>query len=68
MMRRLYREGFATRDDVHRAYLSLRRYAGYDTFRDLYRSRQNERNQRMIFDEDGVDWWLDAVDAGEDVD
>ena len=64
MMRRLYREGFATREDVHRAYLSLRRYAGNETFRNAYLSRQSERNQRMILEEGGVDWWLDAIDSG----
>ena len=68
MMRRLYQEGFATREDVHRAYLSLRRYAGFETFRDAYLRGQSERNQRMIFEEDGVDWWLDAIDSGETVD
>ena len=68
MMRRLYREGFATREDVHRAYQSLRRFATYDTFREAFLRGQSERNQRMIFEEGGVDWWLDAVDSGESVD
>ena len=68
MMRRLYQEGFATRDDVHRAYRPLRRFAGFEIFRDAYIRGQSERNQRMIFDEDGVDWWLDAVDSGARVD
>ncbi len=68
MMRRLYQEGFATREDVHRAYQSLRRYAGFETFRDAYLRGQSERNQRMIFEDDGVDSWLDAVDSGEAVD
>lgn len=68
MMRRLYQEGFATREDVHRAYQSLRRFAIYDTFRETFLRGQSQRNQRMIFEEDGVDWWLDAVDSGETVD
>jgi hypothetical protein len=68
MMRRLYQEGFATRDDVHRAYLSLRRFANYDTFREAILRGQSERNRRMIFEEDGVDRWLDLVDSGETTD
>ena len=68
MMRRLYIEGFATREDVFRSYISLRRYAKYKAFRDYYQNELSERNQKMIFDENGVSWWLDAIDDGERVD
>ena len=68
LMRRLYTDGIATRDDVHRAYMSLRRYAHLDSFRQAYMKRFGERNQRMVFEEGGVDWWLNAIDNGEQVD
>jgi hypothetical protein len=68
LMRRLYVEGFATRQDVHTAYRGLRRYAQFDTFRMAYGSRLNERNQKMVFEDNGVDWWLDAIDSGQRTD
>lgn len=68
LMRRLYIEGFATREDVRSAYNGLRRYVEFDTFQTAYQSQLNERNQRMVFEDDGVDWWLDAIDSGERTD
>ena len=68
MMRRLYVEGYATPEDVRRAYTGLRRYAGYDVFRREYKNIMSERNQRMVFEEDGVTWWLNAIDNGEMID
>ncbi len=65
LMRRLYIEGFATRDDVHRAYLGLKRYVQFDAFRHAYETQLNERNKKMVYEENGVDWWLDAIDGGE---
>jgi Zn-dependent M32 family carboxypeptidase len=65
MMRRLYIEGFATSEDVRRAYTGLRRYADYEVFRREYKNIMSERNQRMVFEDDGVTWWLDAADRGE---
>jgi len=68
LMRRLYEEGIATREDVRRAYTSLRRYAYHDSFKEAYERRMSSRNQKMVFEEDGVDWWLDAIDNGDPVD
>lgn len=55
MMRRLYEEGFATRDDVRRSYNSLRKYREYKIFRQAYERRMNDRNMKMVFEEDGVE-------------
>ncbi len=67
MMRRLYVDGFATRDDVQSAYSGLRRYAKYEIFRREYLSILNERTQKMVLEEDGVTQWLDAIDNGQSV-
>ena len=66
MMRRLYVEGFATKQDVHRAYTGLRRYAAYVVFRREYQIVLSERNLKMVLEENGVDWWLEAVDSGQE--
>jgi hypothetical protein len=65
LMRRLYIEGFATREDVRNAYNGLRRYVQFGTFRRAYESQLNERNQKIVFEDNGVDWWLDAIDSGQ---
>ena len=68
LMRRLYIEGFATRADVHRAYLGLKRYVQFSTFRQAFETQLNERNKKMVYEENGVDWWLNAIDSGERTD
>jgi len=68
LMRRLYLEGFATREDVYRAYLSLKRYVQFGTFRKAYETQLNDRNKKMVYEDNGVDWWLDAIDSGQRTD
>jgi len=57
-MRRLYVEGFATKDDVRNAYLSLRTWSQYDAVRSII-MESSERTQRMVLEEDGLEQWLD---------
>jgi hypothetical protein len=57
-MRRLYLEGFATKDDVRNAYLSLQVWSQYDAVRSIIMER-SERMQRMVLEEDGLEKWLE---------
>ena len=57
-MRRLYIEGFATKDDVRNAYRSLLSWSQYDAVRSIIMER-SERTQRMVLEEDGLEEWLD---------
>ena len=57
-MRRLYLEGFATKDDVRNAYRSLQVWSEYDAVRSIIVERSG-RTQRIVLEEDGLEKWFE---------
>jgi hypothetical protein len=57
-MRRLYLEGFATKEDVRNAYYSLLVWSKYDAVRSIIMER-SEQLQRQVLEDDGLEEWLD---------
>ncbi len=61
MMRRLYEEGFATKDDVRNAYRGLQTYIEYPRFREEFQEF-GEPNRQIMLEKDGLEKWFASVD------
>ena len=57
LMRRLYREGLATADDIASAHQALRRYSQYKGFREEI-AEMGESSQCLILDPECAEKWL----------
>jgi hypothetical protein len=61
LMRRLYVEGFATKNDVRNAYRSFEAFVEYDGFREEFRDL-GDTNRKIILEPNGLEDWFESVD------
>ena len=61
LMRRLYVEGFATKDDVRNAYQSFNNLVEFEGFRREFQDL-GETSRAIVLEPDGLDRWFESVD------